>query len=126
MYVTIFIMHQQMWDTDENNRRIIGILWRIIGGIFKNYHVNWSVRVCDHLPVIRKRLSCKRPSTSREQETITTKCKSKAELEETRSCNIIIARDSLCDPRHPPPVILECRGVLAQLGVHAQSMTLCP
>ena len=36
VYVTIFITHQQMWVTDENNRRIIGMLGRIIGEIFKN------------------------------------------------------------------------------------------
>ena len=33
--VTIFIM--AMCITNENNRRIIGILGRIIGEIFKNY-----------------------------------------------------------------------------------------
>ena len=39
VYVTIFIMHQQMWVTDENNRRIIGMLGRIIGEIFKNCRI---------------------------------------------------------------------------------------
>ena len=28
-------MHQQIWVADENNRRIIGTLGRIIGEIFK-------------------------------------------------------------------------------------------
>ena len=28
-----------MWVTDENNRRIIGMLRRIIGEIFKNYRI---------------------------------------------------------------------------------------
>ena len=39
VYVTIFITHQQMWVTDENNRRIIGMLGRIIGEIFKNCRI---------------------------------------------------------------------------------------
>ena len=36
MYMTIFITNQQMWVTDENNRRIIiGMFERIIGENFQ-------------------------------------------------------------------------------------------
>ena len=31
--------HYAMWITNENNRRIIGMLGRIIGEIFKNYRI---------------------------------------------------------------------------------------
>ena len=40
VYVTIFVTHQQMWVTDENNRRIIDMLGRIIGEIFKNCRID--------------------------------------------------------------------------------------